>query len=80
MFQTPPTTPRHHEAVGTESPLKGLDPLSSPDLLFPVPTGSSPLFQLTSNDVKLLIRPEKDEDQIEAREALIALFFAVSQS
>ena len=43
-----------------------------------MPTRASPLFQVTPSDVKL-IRPEKEEDQIEAWEALIALFFAASQ-
>ena len=60
-----------------------MDPLSSPDLLFPMPDRGSPLCHITPNDVKLLRRPnEKGENAdkfISAWEALINLFFAMTQ-
>ena len=60
-----------------------MDPLSSPDLLFPMPTRSSPLYHVTPSDVKLLMRPNekgpKADALMAAWEALIALFFAMAQ-
>ena len=57
--------------------LTKMDPLSSPDLLFPMPDRSSPLCHITPSDVKLLLRPsEKSENAdklISAWEALINL-------
>ena len=63
--------------------LTRMDPLSSPDLLFAMPTRSTPLFHVTPNDVKLLMRPNETGENAEhltaAWEALIALFFAMAQ-
>ena len=77
----------HQWAMGlvTGNPfgLTRMDPLSSPDLLFPMPTRSSPLYYVTPNDVKLLMRPNergpKADALMAAWEALIALFFAMAQ-
>ena len=76
----------HHWAMGlvtgTPMALTKMDPLSSPDLLFPMPDRSTPLCYITPNDVKLLMRPNKkgeDADKlISAWEALINLFFAMA--
>ena len=69
--------------TGVPMALTKMDPLSSPDLLFPMPDRSDPLCHITPNDVKLLMRPnEKGEDAdklISAWEALINLFFAMAQ-
>ena len=65
---------------GYQSPLTRIDPLYSPDLLFPMPTRESFLFHVTASDVELLIRPKEGEVRIEAWEALIALFFAAPQT
>ena len=63
--------------TGIPSALTRMDPLSSPDLLFPMPTRSSPLYHVTPNDVKLLMRPNekgpKADALMAAWEALIAL-------
>ena len=49
--------------TGTPMALTKMDPLSSPDLLFPMPDRSPPLCHITPNDVKLLMRPnEKGEN------------------
>ena len=60
-----------------------MDPLSSPDLLFPMSTRSSPMFYVTPSDVKLLMRPNEKSPNADALmaawEALIALFFAMAQ-
>ena len=68
---------------GNPTGLTKMDPLSSPDLLFPMPDRASPLCHITPNDVKLLRRPnEKGENAdkyISAWEALINLFFAMTQ-
>ena len=45
--------------TGNPTALTKMDPLSSPDLLFPMPTRSLPLFHVTPNDVKLLMRPNE---------------------
>ena len=64
--------------------LTKMDPLSSPDLLFPMPTRSKPLYHVTPKDVKLLMRPSDNHEQAEALtsawEGLIALFFAIAQT
>ena len=69
--------------TGSPTALTKMDPLSSPDLLFPMPDRSSPLLHITPNDVKLLVRPnEKGDDAdplIAVWEALINLFFAMAQ-
>ena len=68
---------------GNPMGLTKMDPLSSPDLLFPMPDRTPPLCHITPNDVKLLMRPnEKGENAdkfISAWEALINLFFAMTQ-
>ena len=46
--------------------LTRMDPLSSPDLLFVLPTRSTPLYHVTPNDVKLLMRPNENRDNAEA--------------
>ena len=43
---------------GAPMALTKMDPLSSPDLLFPMPDRSDPLCYITPNDVKLLMRPK----------------------
>ena len=69
--------------TGSPTALTKMDPLNSRNLLFPMPDRSPPLFHITSNDVKLLVRPNEkgdDADQlIVAWEALINLFFAMAQ-
>ena len=73
--------------TGNPMALTKMDPLSSPDLLFPMPDRSPPLCHITPSDVKasvkLLLRPnEKSENAdklISAWEALINLFFAMAQ-
>ena len=69
--------------MGTPMALTKMDPLSSPDLLFPMPDRAAPLCHITPNDVKLLVRPnEKGENAdkfVSAWEALINLFFAMTQ-
>ena len=68
---------------GRPTSLTRMDPLSSLDLLFPMPTRSTPLFHIMPNDVKLLMRPNENHEDAEALtvawEALIALFFAMAQ-
>ena len=64
--------------------LTKMDPLSSPDLLFPMPDRAAPLCHITPNDVKLLMRPNEKGDNADkfvsaAWEALINLFFAMTQ-
>ena len=70
--------------MGNHTTLVRMDPLSSPDLLFPMPTRSLPLCYVTPNDVKLLMRPNENQEKAEAFmaawEALIALFFAMRLS
>ena len=69
--------------TGNPTALAKMDPLSSPDLLFPMPTRSSPLYYVTPNDVKLLMRLNEKGPRADALmaawEALIALFFAMAQ-
>ena len=50
--------------TGNPTALTKMDPLSSPDLLFPMPTRSSPLYYVTPNDVKLLMRPNTLEAHV----------------
>ena len=70
-------------AMGKHTTLTRMDPLSSPDLLFPMPTRSLPLYYVTPSDVKLLMRPNENREDADALmaawEALIALFFAIAQ-
>ena len=40
--------------MGNPMELTKMDPLSSPDLLFPMPDRAAPLCHITPNDVKLL--------------------------
>ena len=69
--------------TGAPMALTKMDPLSSPDLLFPMPDRSPPLCHITPNDVKLLTRPNEKGEQadklISAWETLINLFFAMAQ-
>ena len=68
--------------VPKHTSLTRVDPLSSPDLLFPMPTRSLPLYYVTLNDVKLLMRPNENREDADvlmaAWEALVALFFAMA--
>ena len=70
-------------ATGTPTSLTRMDPRCSPDLLFPLPNRSLPLYYVTPNDVKLLLRPNENRENADALmaawEALVALFFAVAQ-
>ena len=51
---------------GRPASLTRMDPLGSPDLLFPMPTRSTPLYHITPNDVKLLMRPNENREDAEA--------------
>ena len=69
--------------MGNPTTLTRMEPLSSPDLLFPMPTRSLPLYYVTPSDVKLLMRPNENREDADALmaawEALVALFFAIAQ-
>ena len=69
--------------MGNHTTLTRMDPLSSPDLLFPMPTRSLPLYYVTPSDVTLLMRPNENGEDADALmaawKALIALFFAIAQ-